>query len=113
MRLRFILAAFLFSILCHAQKDSVVRQDGMEPHPKFFQPAYSFNKKRCAVVVSTEAVLSTGTLIALSQVWYKDYPRTTFHSFNDKGEWLQMDKIAHATTAYTIGKYGMRLLEWS
>jgi hypothetical protein len=114
MRYALTLVAFLFSILCHAQKDSIpMSQDGMVPHPKFFQPSYIFNKKRCATVISTEAVLSTGSLIVLSQVWYKDYPRTAFHTFNDNGEWLQMDKCGHATTAYTVGKYGMRLLEWS
>lgn len=80
-------------------------------HP-FFTPASSFNKKRTAFVISSEATLSTGSLIALSQLWYNDYPRTNFHSFNDNGEWLQMDKCGHAITAYTVGGYGFNLLKW-
>ena len=45
--------------------------------------------------------------------WYKDYGQTTFHTFNDEGEWLQMDKAGHVFTAYTISKTGMRTLEWA
>lgn len=113
MRFVFLLVAFLFSLLLHAQKDSLIApQDGMVRHPNFFQPSYSYNKKRTIGVVAGETILSTGSLVALSQVWYKDYPRTKFHSFNDNGEWLQMDKVGHSTTAYTIGRYGLRLLEW-
>lgn len=85
----------------------------MDPHLKFFQPSPVYNKKRTLVIAGTEAALSAGTLTVLSQVWYKDYPKSNFHFFNDNGEWEQMDKIGHATTAYTVGRYGMRLLEWA
>lgn len=81
--------------------------------PRFPQPSNSFNKKRCALVAGTEAVLSVGSLVALSQVWYKDYPRTTFHTFDDNREWLQMDKIGHMQTAYTTGLISFSLLNWS
>lgn len=114
MRLQFIFSAILISILCHSQVDSLrPPQDGMTAHPKFFQPAFSFNKKRTLGVIAGESLLSTGTLIGLSQLWYKDYPKSSFHFFNDNSEWLQMDKCGHAITAYSVGKYGMRLLEWS
>jgi hypothetical protein len=125
MRLWFTLVAFLFSLFCFAQNDSVpkfqtIKVDSSEKYlaftdpvrPVFFQPAFSFDKKRTVAVVGTETVLSTGSLIALNQIWYKQYPKTSFHFFNDNGEWLQMDKCGHAVTSYTIGRYGMRLLEW-
>jgi hypothetical protein len=107
---------FLFLLLtgfCRAQNEKNPPQDGMDPHPSFFQPAFHFDNTRAVAVIATEATLSTGSLIALSQVWYKDYPRSQFHFFNDNGEWEQMDKMGHATTAYTVGLYGIRLLEWS
>ncbi|MGZ4157571.1 MAG: DUF2279 domain-containing protein [Bacteroidia bacterium] len=72
-----------------------------------------FYKKRFAAVISTEAVLYGGSLIGLNQLWYKDYPRSSFHFFNDNNEWLQMDKIGHATTACYIGRVGIHLLKWS
>ncbi|CAN5173313.1 DUF2279 domain-containing protein [soil metagenome] len=105
---------FLFPLSAFAQiDDKSPPQDGMTPHPKFFQISPTFNKKRTALVVGTESFLSTGSLIALSQIWYKEYPHSSFHFFNDNGEWEQMDKAGHAVTAYTVGRYGMRLLEWS
>jgi hypothetical protein len=114
MRSRLIFALIFLPCFCFAQlEEKQPPQDGMDPHPKFFQPAFRFNKTRAAIVIGTEAALSTGSLIALSQTWYKDYPRTGFHFFNDNGEWEQMDKAGHVVTAYVVGRYGMRLLEWS
>src|ERR1700757_2226381 len=98
MRLQILFVAFLFSIVCHAQNDTVRNETAL--HPTFFQPAFSYNQKRTIGVVAGETCLASGSLVALSQVWYKDYPRTSFHFFNDNGEWLQMDKCGHATTAY-------------
>ncbi|CAN5915243.1 DUF2279 domain-containing protein [soil metagenome] len=113
MRSRIFLALLLLPVFCFAQLEKESLQDGMNQRPKFFQPAFHFDKKRTALVVGTEVALSAGTLIALSQVWYKDYPHTNFHFFNDNGEWEQMDKAGHCVTAYTVGRYGIRLLEWS
>ncbi len=105
MRIPVTIAVVCISIFCHAQRD-------VKPLP-FFQPDTSLNKLRLLGVVSTEAALSTGSLIALGQAWYSDYPRTTFHTFDDNKEWLQMDKAGHVVTAYTVGRYGLRLLEWA
>lgn len=113
MRSRIFLALFLLPAFCFAQLEKEPPQDGMDRHPNFFQPAFRFDKKRTALVVGTEVALSAGTLITLGQIWYKDYPRTSFHFFNDNGEWEQMDKVGHVVTAYTVGRYGIRLLEWS
>jgi hypothetical protein len=73
----------------------------------------SINKKRLGLVVSTEAVLYGGSLIGLNQLWYKEYPRSSFHFFNDNTEWLQMDKVGHATTAYNVGIIGIDLMKWT
>ena len=73
----------------------------------------NFNKKRLVVVASTEAVLYGSSLVGLNELWYKSYPRSSFHFFNDNDEWLQMDKIGHTTTAYYIGRIGIGLMKWS
>lgn len=80
---------------------------------KFFKPSPEFNKKRFNVVIITESVSAGGLLIALNEIWYKDYPRSSFHFFNDNAEWLQMDKIGHITTSYYVGKVGIGLMKWS
>ena len=54
-----------------------------------------------------------GSFLFLSQAWYKDYPRTSFHTFNDDGEWLQMDKIGHAWTAYHTSRVTSNLWQWA
>jgi hypothetical protein len=69
--------------------------------------------QRLRWVVGGESVAAAGSLTVLGLVWYKDYPRTSFHSFDDAKEWLQMDKAGHATTAYTVGRYGIGLLNWA
>jgi len=45
------------------------------------------------------------SLIALNEMWYKDYPRSSFHFFNDGKEWLQMDKVGHAFSAYQLNEF--------
>jgi hypothetical protein len=65
------------------------------------------------LVLSSAIALSAGSLIALNELWYKDYPRSSFHFFNDDSEWLQMDKAGHAMTTYSIGRLGYDILKWS
>ncbi len=52
-----------------------------------------------------------GTLLILDQAWYADYERSPMHSFDDSGEWLQMDKAGHFFSAYTLGSWGHALMQ--
>lgn len=52
-------------------------------------------------------------MIALDALWYRNYPRSGFHFFNDNDEWLQMDKVGHTFTAYYIGWAGMETMRWT
>ncbi|MFH0867355.1 MAG: DUF2279 domain-containing protein [Bacteroidota bacterium] len=70
------------------------------------------NKKRLYSVIAAEALTVGGSLYLLNNLWYKDYPRSSFHFFNDNKEWLQMDKLGHATTSCTIGALGYYSLKW-
>ncbi len=54
-----------------------------------------------------------GSFLFLSQAWYKDYPRTSFHTFNDNGEWLQVDKVGHAWTAYHTSRMTTNMWRWA
>ena len=67
----------------------------------FWQPASSFNPSRFWSITGGGAAAYGGSLILLNNVWYKQYPRSKFHLFDDHGEWLQMDKAGHILTAYT------------
>ena len=79
----------------------------------FFKPSDSLNIKRQNTVIISEAVLASGTLIGLNQLWYADYPKSDFHFINDNSEWLQMDKVGHSFSSYHLGRFGAEMLQWS
>jgi hypothetical protein len=86
-----------------AQKNNAITADSVR----------SFSPGRFAIVMAAESALATTTLIGLNELWYKDYPRSSFHFFNDNKEWLQMDKVGHAWTAYQLSDLGYSALRWS
>ena len=89
---------------------SVLAQNSFD---NFFKPSDSLNKKRQNSVFVTEAVLASGALIGLNQLWYADYPKSDFHFINDNSEWMQMDKLGHLYTCYHVGRFGAEALNWS
>ena len=74
---------------------------------------YSFNKKRVRGVAIANVTLYSAGMVGLYAAWYKDYPQSKFHFFNDNGEWLQIDKIGHAYSAYAESKASMELWRWT
>lgn len=92
---------FFIAISTHAQESL------------FYKKSDTLNTKRRNAVIITESVLAGGSLLALNQLWYKDYPRSSFHFKNDNNDWKQMDKIGHFMTSYYVGKVGMEVLDWS
>lgn len=57
-----------------------------------------------------------GTIAAhagLYQLWYRGYPSSRFHFFNDNREWLQMDKCGHAFSSYYLGLSGIEAAKWA
>jgi uncharacterized protein YfiM (DUF2279 family) len=79
----------------------------------FLTSSDTLNKPRRNAVIISETSLGTITLLGLNALWYADFERSKFHTINDNSEWLQMDKLGHAFTAYQLGKHGAQLLNWS
>ncbi|MEY8847588.1 DUF2279 domain-containing protein [Psychroserpens sp. XS_ASV72] len=79
----------------------------------FLTPSDTLHIPRRNAVIITEASLASMALIGLDQLWYADYPRSSFHTLDDSGEWLQMDKLGHVFSAYQLGKVGADALKWS
>jgi hypothetical protein len=71
------------------------------------------DKKKRNILLISEAAIYTGALVTLNQLWYADYPRSSFHFINDNAEWLQMDKLGHMTVSYYWGVAGIKAYEWS
>jgi hypothetical protein len=83
--------------------------------PKSFTP--SLTKKqinnRVKIIAATNIIGYSGAMVALYSTWYKDYPQTNFHAFNDIREWKGIDKIGHAYSAYAESKASMELWRWT
>ena len=68
---------------------------------------------RVKIIATTNIVGYGAVMVALYATWYKNYPQTHFHFFNDIKEWQQIDKIGHAYSAYAESKASMELWRWT
>jgi len=80
---------------------------------RYLRPSDTLNIQRKNTVLIGQSAAMGGTLIALSQAWYKDYEKTNFHLYNDNIEWLQVDKIGHAYSAYQLSRVSSEMYHWS
>ncbi|WP_273292608.1 DUF2279 domain-containing protein [Winogradskyella sp.] len=80
---------------------------------QFLKPSDTLNKPRRNAVIISESSLATVALIGLDQLWYADYPRSSFKTINDSSEWLQMDKFGHVFSSYQLGRIGANTLNWA
>ena len=54
---------------------------------------------------------AAASLIGINHVWYKNYPKTSFHLFDDFKEWNGMDKVGHVCTSYHLNHNSYLLLK--
>lgn len=71
------------------------------------------NKTRLKTVIAAETAFLGAAVYGANELWYKNFPRTSFHFFNDNDEWFQLDKAGHAYTSYQLGRAGFALMKWS
>lgn len=83
-------------------------QDTLTVQPT--SPGYTARKW---LVGSGSAAAYGGSFLFLSTAWYKDYPKTGFHTFNDMGEWKQVDKVGHTWTTYHTSRLTTELWQWA
>jgi hypothetical protein len=67
---------------------------------------------RLRAVVLVESTVGTFAMVGLHYLWYKKFPHSRFHLFNDNNEWLNMDKAGHATTAYNFSAIQFNTMRW-
>lgn len=70
-------------------------------------------KKRTYLITGLNIAGYGTSLIIFNNTWYKNYPKTSFHTFNDSKEWLQMDKVGHAWAAYNSGRGSAAMWRWA
>ena len=70
-------------------------------------------KQRKKIVWSGTAVAYTAGMTGLYQLWYKDYPQSSFHFFNDLDEWQKQDKLGHIGSAYYLSNWMGKVFRYS
>jgi uncharacterized protein YfiM (DUF2279 family) len=71
------------------------------------------NKTRVELVAAANVLGYGGTMVGLYSDWYKNYPQTHFHFFNDNMEWEQVDKVGHAYSAYIEAYGSTEMWKWA
>lgn len=79
----------------------------------WLQPAPTFDDGRFGLVTGGISATFGGSLFALNEYWYKDYPRGTWHWKNDWAGWLQMDKAGHIFNGYFFSHWISHMYQWS
>ncbi len=73
----------------------------------------SVNEQRLKGLLITGGIVYGGTMLGLNELWYKQYPRSAFHFFNDNKEWLQIDKVGHIHSAYFESVWSINSFKWA
>jgi uncharacterized protein YfiM (DUF2279 family) len=127
MLLGILIISLFFSININAQADSlkidssskeelkdiVLKSSFFSEDAKYINLTPQQKKKRIWLVAGGNVVAYGGTMIGLYSAWYKNYPQTGFHSFNDWPEWKQVDKVGHLYSAYIESRASMELWRWT
>lgn len=76
------------------------------------QTSYSAQQKRFRDSITKKNIILSSTALGatslsyfgLYNLWYKKYPQTSFHFFNDLDEWNYIDKMGHVFSSYQVAR---------
>ena len=105
MKFRVLYLILLFA--CSLQTNAQERE-----RLQFFERADTFHQGRFWAAVGIGAGSYGATVYGLNEVWYSDFPRSSFHFFNDWNEWKNMDKYGHTQTAYFYTSWAFHGSRW-
>lgn len=71
------------------------------------------SKKRLALVAGTNVGVLSAGLIGAHSIWYAQFPKSKFHTFDDRNEWQNMDKYGHVFTAYQLTNVHYQTWKWT
>jgi hypothetical protein len=77
------------------------------------EPKEKIIKRRTRLIIGANVVGYGATMVGLYSAWYKNYPQSGFHTFNDWPEWKQVDKVGHLYSAYIESRGSMELWRWT
>lgn len=79
----------------------------------FLQPADSFSTQRFRLMSGITAVSYAGCFTGLGIIWYSKFPKSSFHFFNDAGEWRNMDKYGHTYSGHVTSALLYKGAKWA
>lgn len=88
-------------------------QDTVRPGMPFSILTPRQKKERTWIVAGANVLGYGSVMIGLYNTWYKDYPQSGLHSFNDWPEWKQVDKAGHVYSAYIESMGSTALCRWA
>ena len=97
-----LLNLFIFPALSRASAHDTLAPDSANIH-----------KGRLTATLAVQGSLYLASFGGLYVAWYKNYPQSSFHLFDDTDEWLQMDKLGHITSTYYISRLAYSTYRWS
>ncbi len=78
-----------------------------------FARADSLNQPRVVAITGIAGGAYSGMLYFLTQLWYPKTARAPFHYFDDRKEWLQMDKVGHTFGGYFESNWLAHAYQWA
>lgn len=91
--------------------DSTETQASLKKNLKLLQVSPTLNKSRLYTISGIWAITYGSSIYTLSNFWYDDLQG--FRFFDDWKNWLQIDKMGHAHTAYFQGAWGAKIMQWA
>ncbi|MEO7264256.1 MAG: DUF2279 domain-containing protein [Ferruginibacter sp.] len=108
-----LLFSSLISVSAIAQDTFALHTNNIAGVSSASSISYPYNKKRVKLVAAGNILAYTVGMAGLYSAWYKDYPQSRFHTFNDIDEWKGIDKMGHVYSAYAESKASMELWRWT
>lgn len=113
-----IIITVLYSVNLTAQPDSLesnIPDTSINLDGEFYNHTLTAQQKksRTWLVAGANVFAYGSTMVGLYSAWYKNYPQSKFHTFNDWPEWKQVDKVGHVYSAYTQSFASMEMWRWS
>lgn len=79
----------------------------------FFSFPDTVNITRFKIVTIGQGTIWLSSMYGLNKAWYADFPRSSFHFYNDIKEWQQVDKVGHAWSAYWGAQLSSSMFRWA
>ena len=108
-----LFALLLFFVFISAFVFGQITSTSTEPKRDFLSISPQLDKKKIHLINYSIAGGYIGSMSWLYTQWYKNYPTSAFHFFNDDSEWMQMDKFAHCWDAYNIARPLQSIYTWA